>query len=98
MQSRVGETAFDRPPVSEPQDRRRERSADVHPGHPSDENVLPRDGTASIEPWHRVLNDVEESGDSPAEPDDSDQPNPLTHLWRHHRFILTWLPLRPPLF
>src|SRR5260221_540297 len=61
---------------ADPQDSRRERSTHIHPHHPTDEDVLPRNCTASIEPRHGVLNNVEESGNRPAEPDDSGQPKP----------------------
>ena len=80
MQSSVDDAPFERPPVAEPQERRRERGADVHARHPADEHVLPRHGLASIKPWHRVLSDVEQPGDSPGEPESRDQPDLLDAL------------------
>ena len=79
--------------LAEPQERRRERGAHVHARHPADEHVLPGNLLAAIEARHGVLGYVEEPGDSPAEPDSRDQPDPLTQSRRHHRFILPRLAL-----
>jgi hypothetical protein len=44
------------------------------------------------------LNNVKKPCDSPAQPNDSHQPKPLTRLRRHHRFILPRMPVRPSIF
>ena len=77
METRVSDAPLDRPPVAQPEQRRRERGADVHARHPADEHVLPGHVFAPIEARHGVLGDVEEPGRCPGEPESCDLPEPL---------------------
>ena len=62
MEPCIPDAPLERPPVPQPEERRRERGADVHGRHPADEHVLPGHGLAPIEARHRVLGDVEQPG------------------------------------
>ena len=56
------------PAAAEPQDRRRECRANVHCGHPADDDIPPGDRLIAREPRHEVLGDVKESRRGPGEP------------------------------
>src|SRR6202034_2727026 len=46
-----------------------ERGANIHAGHPADEHIFPRHGDASIESRHGLLDELNQSGNRPPEPD-----------------------------
>ena len=77
VEAGVDDAPLERPPVAQPEQRRRERGADVHARHPADEHVLPGHVLAPIEARHRVLGDVEEPGRRPGEPEARDLPELL---------------------
>ena len=96
---RGGRALLDRPAATQPQHRRRERRANVHARHPSDQHVGPR---------HRPRRDRGAApfpascggspGDRPGEPEARDPPNPLTRPRREHASLCLRLAEPAPRF